>query len=200
MRPIEEPRCKRCGKPVSGEETEFCYDCRNQKLYYEQGKSLWIHDKLVKKSIYGFKYKNRRVYAQTYGRELIKKFGSLLRIWEIELMIPVPLHKKRYRKRGYNQAFLLAQVISDYTGIPIDDKLVIRKKDTDPQKQFGNKERKANLKNAFELSRKQIQQKHILLIDDIYTTGSTINEIARILKKTGVEKIFFLTISIGQGF
>lgn len=200
MRPIEEPRCKRCGKPVYSEESEFCYDCKNRHFYYEQGKSLWVHDPVVKRSIYGFKYKNRRVYAEVYGRELVRRFGTLIKIWGIELIVPVPLHKKRYRQRGYNQAFLLAKEISDHTGIKMDNELVVRKRYTDPQKKLGNKDREKNLKNAFELTREKIEQKHILIIDDIYTTGSTINEIARILKKAGVDKIFFLTISIGQGF
>lgn len=200
VHPITEPRCKKCGKPVQYEEQEFCYDCRNRNFHYEQGRSLWLHEGLVKKSIYGFKYKNRRVYAKVYAREMMEQFLELLKIWKIDVIVPVPLHKKRYRKRGYNQAFLLADEISKITGIQTDEELVVRKRDTDPQKEFGNKDRKKNLKGAFEVTKRGIKNRRILIVDDIYTTGSTIDEIAEILKKAGAGDIFFLTISIGQGF
>lgn len=195
---IEEPRCKKCGKPIRQKEAEFCYDCEREDLCYEQGRSLWLHKMPVSSSIYAFKYKNRRVYGEVYGREMAKTFRKIIRLWEIDVIVPVPLHRKKQKKRGYNQAEILAKEIGFRVGIPVDTTLVKRKKNTVPQKEFTRKERKKNLKNAFEVTGK-VEGKRVLIIDDIYTTGSTIDSISILLKKAGAEKTYFLTISIGQG-
>lgn len=195
---IEEPRCKKCGKPIRQKEVEFCYDCEREDLCYEQGRSLWIHKMPVSSSIYAFKYKNRRVYGEVYGREMAKMFRKIIRLWEIDVIVPVPLHRKKQKKRGYNQAEILAKEIGFRVGIPVDTTLIKRKKNTVPQKEFTRKERKKNLKNAFEVTGK-VEGKRVLIIDDIYTTGSTIDSISILLKKAGAEKTYFLTISIGQG-
>lgn len=195
---IEEPRCKKCGKPIRQEEAEFCYDCEREELCYEQGRSLWLHKVPVSSSIYSFKYKNRRVYGEVYAKEMVKKFGELIRLWEIEVIVPVPLHRKKQKKRGYNQAEILAKQIGMRVRIPVNTMMVKRKINTVPQKEFTRKERKKNLKNAFEV-KGNIKEKRVLIIDDIYTTGSTIHSISVALKKAGVEKTYFLTISIGQG-
>lgn len=195
---IEEPRCKKCGKPIRQKEAEFCYDCEREDLCYEQGRSLWIHKMPVSSSIYAFKYKNRRVYGEVYGREMAKTFRKIIRLWEIDVIVPVPLHRKKQKKRGYNQAEILAKEIGFRVGIPVDTTLIERKKNTVPQKEFTRKERKKNLKNAFEVTGK-VEGKRVLIIDDIYTTGSTIDSISILLKKAGAEKTYFLTISIGQG-
>lgn len=195
---IEEPRCKKCGKPIRQKEAEFCYDCEREDLCYEQGRSLWIHKMPVSSSIYAFKYKNRRVYGEVYGREMAKTFRKIIRLWEIDVIVPVPLHRKKQKKRGYNQAEILAKEIGFRVGIPVDTTLIKRKKNTVPQKEFTRKERKKNLKNAFEVTGK-VEGKRVLIIDDIYTTGSTIDAISILLKKAGAEKTYFLTISIGQG-
>ncbi len=195
---IEEPRCKKCGKPIRQKEAEFCYDCEREDLCYEQGRSLWIHKMPVSSSIYAFKYKNRRVYGEVYGREMAKTFRKIIRLWEIDVIVPVPLHRKKQKKRGYNQAEILAKEIGFRVGIPVDTTLIKRKKNTVPQKEFTRKERKKNLKNAFEVTGK-VEGKRVLIIDDIYTTGSTIDSISILLKKAGAEKTYFLTISIGQG-
>lgn len=197
---IREPRCKRCGKPIHLKEEEFCFDCRRRKFSYEQGRSLWLHKEPVQSAIYAFKYKNRRVYGEVFAKEMAQRFESWIDLWEIDLIIPVPLHKKRRRKRGFNQAQILAEELGRRLHIPVDASLVIREKDTTPQKELGQGNRKKNLKKAFRLVKPSVKDKRILIIDDIYTTGSTIDSMAEILKKAGVEKIYFLTISIGQGF
>lgn len=129
---------------------------------------------------------------------MAKTFEKLIRLWEIDVIVPVPLHRKKQKKRGFNQAEILAKEIGLRTGLPVDTTLVKRKINTVPQKEFSRRERKKNLKNAFEVTRK-IKEKNVLIIDDIYTTGSTIHSMSVLLKKSGAEKTYFLTISIGQG-
>lgn len=197
---IQEPLCKKCGKPIQSQEKEYCFDCQKRRVHYEQGRSLWLHEKPVSSSIYNFKYKNKRVYGEVYGRELAEQFGTLIRMWKIDVLIPVPIHRKRMRKRGYNQAEIIARELGNRMNIPVDTSVIIRERETMPQKELGQKNRRKNLKKAFRLTGKRMRGKNILLIDDIYTTGSTIEAMAELLKKTKCEKIYFLTISIGQGF
>ena len=119
--------------------------------------------------------------------------------WGIEEIIPIPLHISRRRSRGFNQAEILARELSDATGIPMRKDVLFRVKKTSPQKALGKRERRGNLKGAFAVSRTWKARKNVLLIDDIYTTGSTIEKAAEMLKKAGVQNVYFLTISIGQG-
>ena len=197
---ITEPRCKKCGKPVRYEEQEYCYDCQKQSFHYEQGRSVWLHKDPVSWSVYQFKYHNRRIYGKFYAQELFRLYGKQIRDWKIELIIPVPLHWRRRRLRGYNQAEVIARHLGRMTGLPVDTRTVVRRKYTNPQKELGNKERKKNLKDVFAVTKEWVEPKRILLVDDIYTTGSTIDEIARILGEKGNHKVWFFTICIGQGF
>lgn len=197
---IEEPRCKRCGKPVRYAEQEYCYDCQRNAHAYEQGRSLWIHKMPVSLSIYQFKYKNRRIYGEFYAKEMARIYGKLIRMWGVEVIVPIPLHRKKRKLRGYNQAEIIAKQLGNIMGIPVDCDSVIRNRYTRPQKELNDKERKKNLKQAFSVKEQWGNYKSVLLIDDIYTTGSTIDTVAEELKKNGVQKVWFLTISIGQGY
>lgn len=114
--------------------------------------------------------------------------------------MPVPLHPSRKRKRGYNQAQILAEEIGKILEIPVDSKSLIRTRKTSPQKKLGHKERKKNLKHAFAVKHTFQTVKRVLLVDDIYTTGNTIDAVSNVLKQKGVENVYFLTISIGQGY
>lgn len=197
---IEEPRCKCCGKPVRYAEQEYCYDCQKNTHAYEQGKSLWIHKMPVSLSIYQFKYKNRRIYGEFYAKEMARLYGNLIRFWGVEVIVPIPLHRRKKRLRGYNQAAVIAKQLGKIMGIPVDCNSIVRNRYTRPQKELNDKERKQNLKQAFSVTNKWKNYKRVLLIDDIYTTGSTIDTVAEELKKNGVQKVWFLTISIGQGY
>ncbi len=175
-------------------------DCQKQTFHYEQGRSLWIHKGAVPWSIYQFKYHNRRIYGEFYAQELYRLYGEDIRRWGIDLIIPVPLHKRRRRKRGYNQAEIVAKHLGKLMDIPVDGKAVVRKRYTEPQKVLNDKQRRKNLKGAFDIKKWRLQSGNILLIDDIYTTGSTIDEIARVIIEKKHNKVWFLTISIGQDF
>lgn len=197
---VQEPRCKTCGKPIRYAEEEYCYDCQKQTPVYEQGRSVWIHKAPVNWSIYQFKYKNRRIYGEFYANEMARLYGTLVRAWGVEVIVPVPLHRKKKRLRGYNQAEIIARHLGTKLAIPVASDIVVRTRYTEPQKKLNDKERKKNLQHAFQVTEKLKNYKNILLIDDIYTTGSTMNEIARELKQAGVRKVWFFTISIGQGY
>lgn len=158
-----------------------------------------MHKAPVSVEIYKFKYKNRRCYSEVFGAEMADAFLNQVRRWGIEEIIPVPLHSSRRRTRGYNQAELLAEELGKRWGIPVNKKAVIRIQKTIPQKELGNRARVENLKAAFGVSKAWIPKQKVLIIDDIYTTGNTIHRVAKVLKKAGAQKVYFLTISIGQG-
>lgn len=195
---INEPYCMKCGKPLSDETEEYCYDCKKGEHFFESGRSLWVHKMPVSKAIYGFKYHDLRCYGEVFGREMGKELEDFIVHTNAQVIVPIPLHRKRYLDRGYNQAKVLAMAIGKRMGIPVEE-LLIRRKDTDPQKVLNDVERRKNIKGAF-AAKRPISYERVLLIDDIYTTGSTLDEAAKVLKKAGVRSVYFLTISIGQGF
>ena len=126
-------------------------------------------------------------------------FGEQVARWLPEVVIPIPLHPARRRKRGYNQAELLAKELGRLWKLPVDTKYLKRMQKTLPQKQLNDRERRENMKTAFKITENDVKYKSVLLIDDIYTTGSTMDAAARILKENGVRKVYFLCISIGSG-
>lgn len=196
---VREPYCMRCGKPLRRDEEEYCYDCRRQTHLYDRGRAVWLHSAIVRRAIYQFKYHNRRIYGRAFAREMVNAYGTLIQRWQIAVIIPIPLSKVRRRKRGYNQAGILAEEIGRRLQIPVDEKSLIRIRNTAPQKTMDARGRRKNLRHAFSWNGKTRPMGNVLLIDDIYTTGNTIDAAADVLKRAGAEKVYFLTVSIGQG-
>lgn len=203
---ITEPRCMKCGKPIQNEEQEYCYDCSRFEYAFKQGYSLWVHHQPVSGAIYQYKFHNKRCFARIFAKEMVKNYGWAIRKWEIQAIIPVPLYKSKRRKRGYNQAEILADEFAkewQTAGVGKDiivlKNVVFRVKKTKPQKMLDDFGRQKNLQGAFSVAKGWKPIKRVLIIDDIYTTGATIQKIASQLKKAGVENVYFLTISIGQG-
>ncbi len=104
LRRVREPVCKKCGKPLDAEETEYCTDCAGKSHVYTRGMAALEYGGLMKASIGRFKYHNRREYADFYARELFRLCSDAVRAWEPDALIPIPLHRSRLRKRGFNQA------------------------------------------------------------------------------------------------
>ena len=196
---IREPRCMRCGKPLE-EDEEFCGDCRDNRRSFESGRALFVYDGIMQESMARFKYSGRREYGAVYAEELYRHYGSWVKQTGAGMLVPVPVHPARYRRRGYNQAEIFANELSRLSGIPVDNRLLMRVKNTRPQKELDDKERVHNLNNAFQIMGDSVKYRRVLLTDDIYTTGTTIDECAGVLKAGGVSNVYFLTVCIGRGF
>ena len=193
-------RCMKCSKPVLNEETEYCYDCKAKNHHYVSGKALWIYDDKMKQSIARFKYRGSLEYASIYGKELARWHGIWIKKCA-DVLVPVPLHIKKERARGYNQAEILANAVGKLLNIPVEAKLLKRIKDTKPQKELNDKERLRNLSEAFQINNERMGKfQRVMLVDDIYTTGSTIEACANILYKAGIGEVYFLSICTGKGF
>lgn len=191
--------CLKCGKEIKSDEEEFCYDCRSKKHEFEQGKIGFPYQEM-KSSLYRYKYMGRAEYGVYYGKVLANKFGTQLEAWKVDALVPVPLHKTRLQKRGYNQAEIIAKVLGQETGIPVKNNWVKRCKKTVPQKELDGMERQNNLKKAFNIVENDVKLETIVIIDDIYTTGSTIDAMAKICKASGVKNVYFLALAAGQGY
>ena len=153
----------------------------------------------MKKSLYDFKYKNKREYAKAYGEELVNNLKYEILAWNADVIMPVPLHKSKLRHRGYNQAELIARELSRRLEIPMDSKILKRTRKTRAQKELNDSDRKKNVKNAFIVDKSIVKYKKVILVDDIYTTGSTIDSCAKVLKEKGVEKVYYVSLSVGTG-
>lgn len=195
-----EPVCKRCGKPLRDETREYCADCVKHIHIYRQGKAVFVYKAGIKKSMYRFKYSNRREYAQFYAKTAADMYGEWILRQGIEVIVPIPMYRPKQRKRGYNQAEVFARALAKQLDMPIKTGIVTRVRDTIPQKELNDRQRKQNLKNAFQLGPNIVEYSKILLVDDIYTTGSTIDAVAEMLLSGGASEVFYICISIGEGF
>lgn len=196
LHPIKEPRCFKCGKPVA-EGEEYCSDCRKTKHYYDRGRGIFVYDEKMRQSLVRYKYYGCREYGDFYSRAMCRYAAKELKIWAPDLIVPVPVHKAKERRRGFNQSSYLAQRISRETGIPADLTLVKKVQKTKSQKKLTARQRQENLKKAFQVQR-PVKAKTILIVDDVYTTGSTMDAMSRCLREKGAEKIYFLTVCIGK--
>lgn len=197
---VYEPVCKKCGKPIENNRQEYCGDCTGKKHSYQQGKAVFLYRAGIKKSMYRFKYSNRREYALFYARRAAHMYGDWVLKNKIEVIVPIPMYSGKRRRRGYNQAEVFARALGKELGIPVDAGIVKRIRNTMPQKSLNDKERQRNLKNAFQLATNIVKYSQILLVDDIYTTGSTMDAVADVLLCGGAQNIYYICISIGSGF
>nr|MBQ8252260.1 ComF family protein [Lachnospiraceae bacterium] len=198
LRPVRDSYCMKCGKKLDRPEDEFCADCVKYPHLYDRGRSLFVYEEPVKASIYRFKYAGRKEYARAYATLVERELGDFVRSIKPDALVPVPLHRKRYQKRGYNQAELLAGEIGRLVGVPVLRGQVQRVKNTIPLKMLERDRRQNNLKKAFKINGNDVKLNTIIIIDDIYTTGSTMDALSAVLREAGVRRVFFVTLSAGQ--
>lgn len=197
---VAEPYCMKCGKPLERDGHEYCGDCLSKKHIYEEGRAALVYDDNMSRSIYRFKYNSKAEYSRVYGRIIYERLKGKIHSWNAQALIPVPIHKSKLKKRGYNQATLIAKELSRYCNIPVNEHIVYRKIPTEVQKNLSATERENNLKKAFIVRKNVVKLNTVIIVDDIYTTGSTIDAVARVLKAAGVEKVYYISLSIGRGY
>lgn len=194
---IKPPFCMKCGKQLD-DETEYCRDCKNKNHNYVQGTALYEYGSMAD-SLFRFKYAGRGEYALFFAKELWQRRGAWLLSLKPDVLIPVPVHPSRKRKRGYNQAELIARELSRLTGIPVNTKLIIRSKKTLPQKELTEKQRQNNLKRAFKILQNDVKLNTIVIVDDIYTTGSTVDAMSSLLLQAGIGRVYYMALAVGKG-
>lgn len=191
------PWCMRCGKKLPGE-GEYCPDCRERSHEFVRGRGLYEYGSAAM-PIYRFKYGGRQEYAGFFGEQMAEYLGDFIRGVHPDALVPIPLHKRRLAARGYNQAELLARALGRHLGLPVGSGVLVREKNTRPLKYENPLERQNNLKKAFNIARNDVKLERVIIVDDIYTTGSTMDEAARTLQEAGVREIYFIALACGAG-
>ena len=195
---LKEPRCKKCGKEIEKEEQEYCSDCQRFRHSFDRGAAVFAYDPVMRRSISMFKYHNRREYASFYGEEMFRSCEQMIRHYAPQIILPIPIHKYKKRQRGFNQTELIAKELGRLLNLPVDTEYLMRVEKTTPQKELTRQQRKVNLRQAFAIRETGKYYEKVLLVDDIYTTGATIDAISEILRENQTKIIFFLTICVGR--
>jgi ComF family protein len=193
---IVAPFCAKCSEPFSGAITGSfaCGNCANQTLHFEAAVAGYRARGIVRRLIHEFKY-HERAYLRYVIAEWLAAVLDDPRMdpKRFDMIVPVPLHPARRRERGYNQAALLAQLLADRMSLPAKPVLE-RVRYTTTQTVFDRAQRMQNLRHAFRLRpRRDVQGLRVLLVDDVLTTGSTLSECARVLKKGGASSVYAAT-------
>lgn len=189
--------CIKCGKPIiyhslEKQDISGCGSCFDKTFYFDKSISCIEYNNISKKLILDFKYK-RKTYMSKYIANIMKEKLEIENI-KFDCILYVPLHKKRLKKRGFNQSEKIAIKLGNIISKPSYDAL-IRKKNTKPLYKLNKEQRQDTLKNIFEIKNNmEFKNKNILLLDDIFTTGSTVNEISKLLKLEGANKIYVMTL------
>ncbi len=193
---IERPFCARCGAPfdLPVEEGTLCAACLAEEPPYDLARSAILYDEASKPIILRFKHADRLHPVPALGAWMVRAGAD---IWPIaDLIVPVPLHRWRLWRRRYNQAALLAQAIGKALGKQVAIDLLVRHRATPSQGRMNKKERHENVSGAFALSsRAEVAGKRIVLIDDVLTSGATVAEAAKILKKNGAAAVHVVTLA-----
>ena len=199
IHPIEDPVCPRCGRPfdsslaLTHSPGHLCGPCREQPPSFDQALSPYRYEGVLEQLIRLYKYRRRATMA--------RPLGDLALVWmdrlpTVDLVMPVPLHPSRLREREFNQALLLANRIARRLDLPLSYEHLLRVRETRPQTELDRTERAANVRRAFAVRRPAfLEGRRVLLVDDVFTTGATVNECAKSLRRAGVASVWVLTLA-----
>ncbi|MCK4368341.1 MAG: ComF family protein [Dehalococcoidales bacterium] len=189
---IMPPLCPKCGRPQSS--VMLCPGCLGWQAEIDGIRSPFRFDGAIRQAIHELKYRNLRALAVLLAQLL----DDYLAISPVpgEVLVPVPLHQKRLRERGYNQSRLLAQELGKLTNLPVVDDCLIRQRHAPPQARTPTvDERRSNVADAFSCRDRRLQDKQVLLIDDVSTSGATLDACARVLKEAGATSVWGLVLA-----
>lgn len=196
--PLKSPLCIKCSRPFPpyAEKRRICGDCRKSRHAYDRGFSLVGYSEPVKRIFHEIKYQNKAWLLDIFS-PFLKEFANTHPLVSYDMMVPVPLDPKRRWEREFNQALILCRMLKrmEHRSPLTIRAAVVKKKKTSPQSTLGRTERLANLSGAFGVRGDSVRGKKILLIDDVFTTGSTVHECAKMLKEKGASQVDFLTMA-----
>ena len=204
IRLVSHPLCNRCGRPFpdAGGDDHHCAACLTRTPYFVRARA-WgcypreeITEHPLRQVVQKFKYGRKVSLGKPLGRLMAQGCQEFLDACHVDLIIPLPLHPKRLRWRGFNQSLLLARQVSHMVQVPIDPFALHRNRETPPQTQLTEDERRKNVRGAFAIDTgKPFKEKSVLLVDDVYTSGATVNECSRVLVRGGAKEVYVLTLA-----
>ncbi len=196
--PLNKPCCMSCALPLAEDINEkvLCGRCIKKPPTFDYCYGLFRYEDKIISLVHQLKFAEKISYARSIGEMLFLRLQAEIQLSKEkpECLLPVPLHKARLRQRGFNQSIEIARIIAKKLEIPIEYDAVVRQRKTTTQTGLNAKQRQQNIKGAFSIAG-EIKYKHVLIVDDVMTTGSTVNELARVLKKNKVERVGVLSIA-----
>lgn len=194
---VEPPLCPICGRgfPNSTNGDHLCSGCLSEKRHYDRARALLYFTGATKTAVHAFKYNGSSACIESF-KKLAHTVNLSVVLNGVDIITPVPLHFQRLQERGFNQALFLARAFFTAVGIPILPDLLVRSRQTVPQVLLSGHDRRRNLKNAFSTNTPvPLTGKTVLLVDDVYTTGTSVNECARVLKLSGAATVLVFTLA-----
>lgn len=191
IKKINAPVCQKCGKPQSFE--RICFQCKLSLPSYTAARSLAAYEGPYRQAIIQLKYKGNGGLGEMLANSMFEFIKGLK--WDIDLLVPVPLGKQRLKERGYNQVSLVAKPLAWGLGLEYKPEALSRKRETKSQIGLSREERKRNVKGAFIANKNVAIGKNVLVMDDVFTTGATMNECAKALLSAQASRVFGITLA-----
>ena len=191
--------CMKCGCPVESEEQEYCPECKERDRVWDLGQSVFSYQGVAGKALRCIKREGTEEFVRYFAIQMKKSREAFIRRVAPDCIVPVPLHPSRQRSRGFNQAELLAVALGEQMELPV--RLLLKKqKRTMDQKSLGRLERIKNVQDAFSIDQEELGEGipgSVLLVDDVFTTGSTLSACAAVLKAHGILNVAFISVCAG---
>ena len=202
LQPLRPPLCLCCGREFATAESgpgHLCGDCLRQPPPFDRARAVLRYNEAAGRLIHAFKYRGRTAAAATFAA-LFAATPVAADLRPPDYIVPVPLHRRRLRRRRFNQSLELARFFFPDAGDRLQPRLLERRRHTPPQAGLDGRARRANLRGAFHCPRPEaVRGRDILLVDDVFTTGTTVGECARELRRAGANHVEALTLARVQG-
>jgi ComF family protein len=197
MPPIGAPLCSVCGIPFAGSGTDHvCGSCSTSPPRYDAARAALAYEGASRDLIHAFKYRNKTHLRRPLALLTLESLSEFIRSRRPDLILPVPLHRKKLSSRGFNQAVLLGEILSQRLEIPLDRRNLRRIRWTEPQVNLAASDRRENVRGAFAVQESAlVTGRRVLLVDDVLTTGSTVEECGRVLKAAGAADVTVITVA-----
>lgn len=202
IRMVEPPVCSQCGIPFPSMDSQnfpdpfLCGACRQGEPHFHQARSVGYYEGTLREAIHLFKFGKRQEMGRHLGRLMVDRFPPEWDPSALDFLMPVPLHPRRLRERGFNQSLILARIMSRSLGIGLEPRQLVRSRHTFPQSGLPLGKKFENLKGAFSVRRpEKMEGKNVLLVDDVLTSGATVQEAGKALLKAGAGRVFVLTLA-----
>lgn len=195
------PLCTVCGIPFAGAgDDHICGQCLVHPPHFDSARAHLLHQGPAREMIHAFKYRYKTHLRRPLALLALEGLSGFITRRQPDVIIPVPLHRKRLQSRGFNQAVLLGEVFSTYLSVPMQTGTLARIRETEPQIELSGEERRRNVRDAFAVACPEaILNRRVLLLDDVMTTGSTVNECAKELKNAGALSVTVATVARTAG-
>lgn len=185
--------CAKCGDPINSDGS-YCLHCKADMPLFKMCRSVFIYRDPIKHMVRAFKYDNKRYYAETLSNFIASEFVKM--DVEVDYVVPVPISQHRFKVRGYNQAELLCVAFEEKLKLDVKTNLLIKHKDMSSQAYLSKTDRAKNLADSFKVTdRNMVKGKTVLVVDDVYTTGTTLNECTRVLLNAGAKVVYCITLA-----